>query len=327
MKEYEGIIEHSFEFAEEVRSVYRDYRTGVRTYPLFDPREEVARLMQGAIDIHSHVGPCSTSIRRNEIEYGIRATEVGMRAIISKSLTAATARSAAITQEAVDSWAREHNKKPCQVIGGVTLCQSVGGLNPEAVENAAQFGGKFVWTPVLDSSHQRNLAGTTPALGRGIDVLDDNDEVVPQLKEIFKLVAEYDLVLSICHHTVRERLIMVDTARELGVKRIALVHVFQPVTRLDVEQMKMFVAKGCYLEHLFHGLGPYFWRWEETLEAFKQVGYDRFVLGSDLGNWRAPDPVDMYQITIGLLLEHGIPETEVAKLVRVNAERLICGEP
>ena len=61
--------------------------------------------------------------------------------------------------------------------------------------------------------------------------------------------------------------------------------------------------------------------------AFKQLGADHFILGSDLGNWRAPDPVDMYKITIGLLLEHDISETDVEKLVRLNAEKLIWGEP
>ncbi len=197
---------------------------------------------QGAIDTHYHGAPCPTAIRRSEIEYGIRATEVGMQAIANKGMTTSTARSAVIAQEMIDYWAREHNKKPCKIIGGVTLCYSVGGLNVEAVINAAQLGGKFVWTPTLDSSHNRIIQGTAEKLGHGIDVLDENDEVVPELKEIFKAIAEYDLVLSICHQSTKERLIMVDAARELGVKRIVLVHVFQPVTKLDIEQMKMFIA-------------------------------------------------------------------------------------
>ena len=35
----------------------------------------------------------------------------------------------------------------------------------------------------------------------------------------------------------------------------------------------------------------------------------------------------MYKITIGLLLEYGIPEADVAKMVRLNAEKLIWGDP
>ena len=324
MKKYQDIREHSLECMDETQELYGKI---VGVFPPFDPREKVERLLQGAIDTHFHSGPHVYAVCRSEIEYAIRATEVGIQAVVNKGTTVPTARSAVLVQEMVDQWARERNKKPCKVMGGIVLCSQVGGFNVDAVINAAQFGGKFVWTPVLDSSHHRRLMGTSEKLGRGIDVLDENGEILPGLKEIFEVIAEYDLVLACGHQTTRERLIMVDTARELGVKRIILVHVLQPTTRLDIEQMKMFVDKGCYLEHCFYDLSPMAWPWDKTLEAIKKVGADHFVIASDLGNWRKPDPIDFWKITIGLLLENGIPEADVEKMVRINAEKLIWGEP
>lgn len=324
MKKYDGIHERSLEHIAEMRELYG---TVLGAFPPFDPRKQIERLLQGAIDTHFHSSPHVYAVCRSEIEYGIRATEVGMQAVCNKNPTHPTARSALIVQEIVDQWAREHGKKPCKILGGVVLCSQVGGLNVEAVVNAAQFGGRFVWTPVLESSHHRMLAGTSEKLGRGIDVIDGNDEVVPELKEIFKVIAEYDLVLVCAHQSTRERLIMVDTAQELGVKKILLNHIFQPTTKLDIDQMKIFVEKGCYLEHCFYDLSPMAWRWDETLKAIKEIGADHFVIASDLGNWRKPDPIDFYKITIGLLLEYGIPEADVEKMVRVNAERLIWGTP
>lgn len=249
-----------------------------------------------------------------------------MQAVCYKNITHPTAHSAVTIQEVVDQWAKDHNKKPCKIMGGIVLCYQIGGLNVQAVRNAAQYGGKFVWTPVLDSSHHRMLMGTSAKLGKGIDVIDENDEVVPELREIFKVIAEYDMVLACSHQSTKERLIMVDTAKELGVKRILLCHVFQPTTYLDLDQMKTFVEKGCYLEHCFYDLSPFAWKWDETLEAIKEIGADHFVIASDLGNWRKPDPIDFYKITIGLLLEHSIPEADVEKMVKLNAKKFIWGK-
>ena len=324
MKKYGGVREHSLEHIQEARDLYGKI---IDKFPPFDPTEKVAHLLQGAVDTHFHGAPCPTATRRGEIDYAIRATELGMQAICNKSVTGATARSCRIIQEVVNQWAKDHNKKPCKMVGGVVLCPQIGGINVEAVVNCAQLGGKFVWTPVLESSHHRMLMGISETLGHGIDVVDQNDEVVPELKDIFKVIAEYDLVLACAHQSTRERLIMVDTARELGVKRILLCHVFQPTTRLDIEQMKMFVAKGCYLEHPFYDLTPMAWPWDETLEAIEEIGADHFVIASDCGNWRKPDPIDFYKITIGLLLECGILESDLSKMVRLNAEKLIWGEP
>ncbi len=324
MEKYEDIIEHSLEHTQKVKDLYGRLLT---PWPFFDPREKIERLLTGAIDTHFHSGPDVSTVNRSGIEYGIRATEVGMQAVCYKNSTTPTARCAALEQEVVNQWAKEHNKKPCKILGGIVLCYQVGGLNVDAVINAAQFGGKFVWTPVRDSSHHRMLAGTSETLGHGIDVLDENGEVVPELKEIFKAIAEYDMVLACAHQSTRERFIMVDTARELGVKRILLLHILQPTTKLDIEQMEMFVARGCYLEHCFFDLTPISWPWDETLRAFKEVGADHFVIASDLGNWREPDPIDFYKITIGLLLENGVPDADIEKMVRLNAEKLIWGEP
>jgi hypothetical protein len=324
MSKYDGIEDHSIECIQEARQLYGKI---LGAWPFFDPRERVERLLTGAIDTHFHAAPDPSTVLRSGVEYALRATEAGMQAVCYKSSTSPTARAAAVIQEVVNEHAKSLGKSPCKVLGGVSLCYQVGGLNADAVVNAAQLGGKFVWTPVRDASHYRMLLGTQATVGHGIDVIDDQDNVVPELKDVFKAVAEYDLVLVLAHQGTKERLIMVDAARELGVKRLLLAHVLQPITRLDVEQMKIFAAKGCYLENCFYNLTPVSWPWPETLEAIAKVGADRLIVASDLGNWRDPHPIDLYKITIGLLLEAGISDADVEKMVRGNAEKLIWGEP
>jgi len=325
MGKYGDIHELSYELDPRVKAVYE---TAHLATP-FDPIEKAKQLMQGAIDIHCHCGPCALVKRSfTEIEYGIEATKAGLAAIVNKGLTFPTARSAILAQVVVDQWAKEHNMKSARIIGGVTLSYSIGGLNVEAVKTAARFGGKFVWTPVLDSAHHHRveaLAGMDSS--GGIEVIDENDEVVPELKEIFKVIAENDMVLSLAHHGTRERFAMIDAAKESGVKRISIIHPFQHLTKMSIDQMRIAIDKGAYLEHLFFDLTPYSWDWDETIEAIKVLGPDHFVLGTDGGRWSVPPPVPVYRIMIGRLLELGIPEADVEKMVKLNSEKLLWGKP
>jgi predicted metal-dependent TIM-barrel fold hydrolase len=325
MKKYEDIYEPSYEIDDGVKAVYETTHLDTP----YDPLGKASQLLQGAIDFHCHCGPCAKVARSfNDIEYGIEATRAGMAAIVNKGLTFPTARSAVLAQYVVDQWAKEHNMKGCKIIGGVTLSYSVGGLNAEAVETAARFSGKFVWTPVLDSAHHRRVEALV-GMGSsgGIEVIDEKDKVPPELNEIFKLIAEYDMVLSLAHHSTRERFVMIDCAKEAGVKRISIIHPFQHLTKMTIEQMKTATEKGAYIEHLFFDLTPYSWDWDETIEAIKVVGADHFVLGTDGGRWSVPPPVPVYRIMIGRLLERGVSKKDIEKMVRLNAERLIWGEP
>jgi len=320
---YEDIQEVSYEMADEARRLYE------LTMPVVPIDLEVPnRLMQGAIDTHIHGGPDAWAQRYfSDIDIAIKACEMGMGGVTIKCHSSPSARSAVLVQQVVDDWARAHNKKSTKVIGGVVLNYNVGGLNPEAVVTTAKFGGKFIWTPNVDSSHHYKLTGSTygkPPSGEpgGIEVVK-GDNVVPELKEIFEIIAEYDLVLSICHHNTRERLIMIDDAKEAGVNRIVLVHITEPLTRMTLEQAKMMASKGAYLEIPCCHFNPPEFPLDMIIEFIKVVGADHFVFGTDNGNWRFPHPTYAYRTLLGRLLESGIPESDIEKMARVNPEKLI----
>ena len=326
MNKYDDIHEMSYD-EEQIRYVKTIYETA-HYPPDLHIFEAVEQLMQGAIDIHCHCGPCAVVHRSfNEIEYGIEATKAGMGAIVNKALTAPTARSAALAQTVVDQWANEHNLKSAKIIGGAGLNYATGGLNPNTVINAAKLGGRFVWTPVHDSAHAHRI-DTLAGMKRpgGIEVITESGEVLPELREVFKVIAENDMVLSLSHHSTRERFAMIDAAKDIGVKRISIAHPFNPLTRMSVEQMKMAADKGAYLEHLYADFSPHLWNWDETIKAIQKIGADHFVLGSDSGRWDMPPPIPLYRIMIAKLLLRGIPEGDVKKMVRLNAEKLIWGE-
>lgn len=289
------------------------------TAPLFD-MDRVWKLLDGAIDTHIHSGPDAYNTRLyDELELAIQACQVGMKAVVFKCHSLPSARSVYIVQKVVNQWAEEHNKKKIDIFGGVVLNYSVGGLNPEAVSVSYRVGGKVVWLPNLDASFHHKVMGTPG----GIDVLDENDDVVPPLREIFAMIAERDMVLSLCHQSTKERFILIDEARKAGINRIEICHPNQVTTRMTVDQMKIAADKGAYLSFLCTSFRSLQWSWDEFMQATNIVGCDHIIAGTDCGHFAAPSPVESMRLFITGMLTRDIPEKDIEKMVKINASALL----
>ncbi len=282
------------------------------TAPLFD-MDSVWKLMDGAIDAHVHSGPDAYIARMyDEMEMAIQACQVGMKAIAFKCAAMDSARSAYIVQKAVNQWADEHNKKRIDVFGGVVLNYAVGGLNPEAVSASYRVGGKVVWLPSMDASFHHKIMG----MPGGIEVLDENDDIVPPLKEIFAMIAEGDMVLSLCHQSTKERFILIDEARKSGIKRIEICHP-NVMVKMTVDQMKIAADKGAYIGFYGTGFG------DEFMQVTKVVGCDRIIVSTDLGRSSGPSPVDGMRSLITGMLTQDISDKDVEKMVKTNPSTLL----
>jgi hypothetical protein len=313
---YDNIRELSYEMTEEIQLIYKQFTP--KGAPL-DLRK-LDELMKGAIDTHIHPAPDAYAARPfDDIQLAIQACEMGMGAVVYKCHSFPTARSARITQRIVDEWVKAHGKERTQVIGGAVLNYNIGGLNPQAVESVAGLGGRFIWTPNLDSAHHKKISG----LSGGIEVIDSHNKVTSEFAEILKLIAKHDLVLSITHHSTKERFIMVEAAVEFGVRRIEICHPNAPSTKMTVDQMEHVAKKGAYLGIYCVNFAPPLFDIDEAIEAIRTIGAEHFVLGTDLGNWRVPPPAINYRIFLGLLLEGGIPEPDIEKMAKHNPRKLI----
>ncbi|KRT76150.1 MAG: hypothetical protein XU14_C0063G0015, partial [Armatimonadetes bacterium CSP1-3] len=181
--------------------------------------KDVAPIMKGAIDIHVHGYPEALVDTGWDFAETCRAAyDAGMRAICCKSMWSDTAPMAYFVQQILDDYARSKGDEPgrFRVFGGVVLNYSVGGLNPVAVKTSLKLGGRCVWLPSHDAAHHRKVLGEAG----GVEVLDKNDNPLPELREIFDLVAQYDAILDTCHLGTRERYIVIEEAVKAGVKRL-----------------------------------------------------------------------------------------------------------
>ncbi len=288
--------------------------------PLFD-NERMWGLLRGSYDVHLHAGPSSTTHRLyDELDFATQACDMGLGGIVFKNHDSPTARSAKLTQKVIDQWAEEHNKKKLEVFGGVVLNYSVGGLNPEAVISAYRLGGKYVWMPNLDANHHRRMVGQSE--GQGIDVIDENDNVVPKMKEILDLIAETDMVLGVGHQSVKERFLVIREAVKIGVQRIEVNHVNFPLTWTTPEQCKMYTDLGAYIGIYAGDIGIDV-TYDDIMLKYKAVGPERIVFASDCGHIEAPDPIDALRRLILDCLIRGIPDDHVKLMCQTNAYNLL----
>jgi hypothetical protein len=288
--------------------------------PLFD-QDRVKRLMEGAIDMHVHSWPDPYMARLgDQIDLAIAHCQAGLGGILfGEPHHAPSSWLAPQTQKVVNQWADEHGKRRIDVFGGVALNYTVGGLNPAAVVASARIGGKIVWPPGVDSSHYYKLLGVPG----GIDVLDENDNVVPAMKEILALIAEGDLVLNMSCLGVKDVFCLIDEAKKIGVKRMNVVHPNQPTSLMTVEQRKIAADKGAFIEMTCVNFIPPAFSWDDFLATYKLVGPDRIVCGSDSGCFEFYTPVVAFTAYITGMLTHGIPDKDVEKMVKTNARELL----
>ncbi len=303
--------------------------------PLFDAVRKPDledRLLQGAIELHAHAHPeFSLRIRGrvNDIEWAQLAQAAGMRAIVMKSQVMPTVERANLAQLAVSE---------LKVYGGLVLNHSIGGLNPLAVEVAAELGGKVVWMPTWSSKN--DLSKSQFYLSRmktyldclqrvvrgpqdGIEIIEDG-RLKPVVKEIVEIARDHRMFVSSGHVSVRESLALVDECQKQGVP-FTLAHPFSRSVGASLEDQQEVAKRGGYIEHCFITTMPMHQRLEvsKIVESIRLIGPSRTILTTDaIQTWNPPPP-EVMRMYIGSLLHLGVDEASIRTMIQANPASIL----
>lgn len=271
--------------------------------------------LAGVVDLHVHTGPDSRPRSVTDVEAARLARDAGLRAILLKNHFTMTADRAALAMQQVDG---------IEIYGGLVLNRAVGGINPEAVRQMVQFAGgrgKVVWLPTFDAEHYVTAAGGT---GPFVSVMSGGAPVPPVL-EVFSLVADYDLTLAMGHSSPGEVLRMIPEARRRGVRRILVTHVFgQGATR---EQMREMASLDALMEIDWLAVHSGRLAIEDYASAIREIGAERFVMSSDLGQADTPLHADGMRAYVRAMRGAGISQDQIDVMARRNPARLLGLEP
>jgi hypothetical protein len=280
--------------------------------------------LEGMIDFHVHSGPDSFTRSVTDLEIARIARDRGMGALVLKNHFTMTADRALLAERLTGQ----------RCFGGVVLNRAVGGLNAEAIRRMVTFTGgrgKVVWLPTFDAENHVKAFGEERPV---VPVIRDG-RLLPELKEIFELVAEHDLVLETGHSSAEECLILLQAAKRAGVKKMLVTHAMADPIGMTVAQMKEAAALGAKLECVWltnltgpksHLASMRRWRQVTTADyakAMREVGPEHIVVASDLGQYLNPIPTDGMKAFVLGLHEAGFDDKEISQMCRENPGRLL----
>jgi len=284
--------------------------------------DQARELLVGALDLHVHSSPdCFVRIFSHD-ELAVHARQYGVGGILLKAHCQGTADRLPFVRKIVTG---------IEIFGSITLNNSVGGLNPVAVEAAIEYDAKAVWLPTMDAQHHVNhygqvgtygselpLAWERRAVSQPISLLGSNGRLKKEVYEILEMIGAANIILNIGGHiSYAEMLEVLKTARSLGLERIIVEHPMHAVTDMPLSRQRELISNGAILNYVAADI-----YWPEApaspgefAKSIKELGVENIVLSSDGGAIGYP-PYEMLLGTIQLLLNNNFSNTDIQLMLR-----------
>lgn len=293
-------------------------------------------IITGAYDMHIHTGPDIMDRKMDFLVQAERAAKAGMAGYVIKSHYFTSS-----------SWAKVANERfpECQTFGSIVLNNSVGGMNPFAVDAVARDGAKVVWFPTVDTvaaikktehieeggrrPHWLDVLLSLQADGiklQPVRLLDDNGKVLPEVIDVLDVIARYNMILCTGHISVPEAKAVIKAAHERKVEKIICTHVDSELCFYEIEEQLDLIKKyGVYVEHCSNSCTTGKVAWDVCLNQIKSVGCDHIIISTDLGQLKHKYPDEGLLDFANWMLDNGISETDVRKTIRDNPRQLLFG--
>ncbi|MFD2215535.1 DUF6282 family protein [Metabacillus endolithicus] len=269
--------------------------------------------LKDVIDLHIHSAPDIRVRSHNDLELAEQATKVGAKAIVIKSHHTPTMDRAWIVNQVYPK---------TNVFGSITLNHTVGGFNPYAVNYALELGAKIVWLPTIHAKNHLQKEGKSG----GLEPVQDN-KIVSDLIEIFKLIAEKKAVLATGHISPKEIFYVVDEATKHGVEKIVVTHPeFHIVGMTITDQKKLKDNYNVYFERTYAqpiGSGIYQSNLPINLEAIEEIGYHSTVVSTDGGQIENPKWNEALSNYIKFLFDNGISTEAIDTMTKHTPAKLL----
>jgi hypothetical protein len=270
-----------------------------------------------------HVAPDVIARRTDDVDLAKDFLARGLRGFVLKSHYVPTAERAKVVARAVPG---------IQSYGALALNHSIGGLNPVAVEIAGRSGNKIVWMPTVDAANetagrpeggseklpfwakiQREMAAagiTRPPM----TVLDSEGRLSEETRQCLELIAKHHMILATGHLGRHEIFPLVKAARELGVERIVITHAEFPSQNLTGDEQSELAQLGAIIEHCFTTYHTNKAPWEAVYANIRQVGVERTMLSTDLGQATNPPVAEGFAMFAQKLLDAGFTLAEINRM-------------
>ena len=288
--------------------------------------ELIDKLLVGAIDMHTH-DMMIEGYRWNLIELANKAIEAKMEGIVLKNRYGDSSEIAYLVNHLVGKEI---------FFGSIVLNQWVGGLNAIAVNDFMNIGTgiKIVHMPTGHALHhlKKSINGN---VDKAVKLFLDG-KIRPELDEILNIIAKNDLVLATGHISPEESLLLIEAARDRGVRKILVTHASAMPVMASVEQQKEMVKKGALIEQCMASFMPFHsiqmkqrfgidvnYNIGKTIQDMIEVGIENCVISTDFGQEYNPSSVDGLRLFIRGLLNLKVSPEMIKIVVEDNPKKLL----
>ena len=139
--------------------------------------------------------------------------------------------------------------------------------------------------------------------------------MIPELKDVFRLVRDYDAVLGTAHVSPEEAFTVVEAARDAGVKKIVITHPEWWVVDMSLaDQIRLVrdydvILERCYAQNM--GGGKYKSNLPDNLDVIREVGYKNVMVATDGGQTENPNWEIALEEYMQYLSDHGVTDEEL----------------
>ena len=252
----------------------------------------VQEIMKGSVDLHVKGSPGISEERMDILEIARSAYESEIESFVYRSDSHPTAATSSIMQQMYPE---------LNIIGSIVLNETVGGINPSAVEASIQHDAKVVWIP-------------PSAAKEGI--LSEN------LLKTLEVIASHEMTLISELTSSSETMTLFSEAKKRGVSRMVAGNV---VGSLSVQDQIEISSHDAYVEYPFLSCMPTVGKISamEMIRAIEAVGVEKCIVTTGFGQWFNPLPAEGLRMAIATLLHFGLNANQVSTLVKENPKSML----
>lgn len=280
-------------------------------------------LLKGVSDLHIHAMPDTGQRSVNELELARVAQQAGYRSVMFKANYFSCHDRAYLIREALPGF---------ECFGSLCMNRDHGDkVNVFAVEQALKTTGNYcrcIWMPTLDASYQ---LATDKRPGKGIPVLGDTGEVLPEVVRVMELCAEANIIFATGHAGPEESIILAKKAKDVGVGKFVVTHANSRIWKMTHEQINRCLEQHAFIEYSYL---PVLWGPGSGMPSFPRLSKDEFIgyarimpercfITTDMGQATMPNPLEGMRLCITDLLNAGVPQKDVNLMVRSNPAMLM----
>ena len=299
----------------------------VAEVPLKREIQVYKKKLSGVIDLQIHLAPDIVQRSSSEDLFGKKAADAGYFGWLSKCHHLTTAGRQLLLDHG--------NNSTIHFFGSVALNNSMGGLNPYAVEVALKLGACQVWMPTLDAENHIRTFGqatlptfkqleTSKSRGKALpakplSVLTESGTLKDEAKDVIEAMEGSEAILGTGHLALNESFKVIEYAKRRGIKNILITHPEFKATYFSKEDQKKLAEEGAFIEHC----GTVNYDPKLIADNINFVGVSHCVISSDSGQPQKGHPIDAFYDLIVALEGEGISSSEIQTMTIDNPKKLL----